>query len=89
MKFARWTAFAALTALTLAFAPAANAADAKLTDCLHMAKEVSTALAASQPGNATDQARGQAQAGRNACLASAYNKGVAHYAKALQLLGKD
>jgi len=88
MKFARWTAFAALTVVTLALAPAANAADAKLTDCLHMAKEVSTALAAAQPGTTTDQARGQAQAGQNACLAASYNRGVAHYAKALQLLGK-
>jgi hypothetical protein len=89
MKFTRTTAFAALTVAALAFAPAANAANAKLADCIQMGKQVSAALVKAQPGTATDMARNQAQAGQNACMASAYAKGVAYYSKALQLLGKS
>jgi hypothetical protein len=87
--FARTAAFAALTAATLAFAPAANAGNANLSSCIHMAKQVSAALATAQPGAATNLARNQAQAGQNACMASSYTKGVAYYSKALQLLGKS
>jgi hypothetical protein len=87
--FARTAVFAALTAATLALAPAANAGNANLSGCIKMAKEVSAALATAQPGAATDMARNQAQAGQNACLASSYAKGVAYYSKALQLLGKS
>jgi hypothetical protein len=86
MKFAHWTA--ALTLAVLAIAPAAGAADAKLSDCLSMGKQVADALASAQPGEATDQARNQQAAGRNYCLSSRYAEGVAHYTKALQLLGK-
>jgi hypothetical protein len=84
MKFA----FALVALTTLAFAPAANAADARLTDCVHLAKQVSAALEAAQPGTSTDQAREQASAGRTYCGSQMYKQGVARYAKALQLLGK-
>jgi hypothetical protein len=89
MKLAQWTALAALTGAIFAFAPAASAADAKLTDCLNLARQVTAALETAQPGDATDAARGQATAGRTACLASSYKLGVAHYSRALQLLGKS
>ncbi|GAA0581924.1 hypothetical protein [Rhizomicrobium electricum] len=85
MKFA----FALVALSTLALAPAANAADARLTDCVQMAKQVSAALEAAQPGTSTDQARQQATAGRSYCGSQMYSAGVAHYSKALQLLGKN
>ena len=85
MKFA----FALVALSTLALAPAANAADARLTDCVHMAKQVSAALEAAQPGSSTDAARQQASAGRSYCGSQMYAMGVAHYSKALQLLGKN
>ena len=76
----------AVAAAMLAFAPMANAAG--LTDCVHMAKQVSQAMDSAQPGKSTDDARQQANAGRSYCAAQMYAQGVAHYAKALQLLGK-
>lgn len=86
MRLAHWTA--ALMFATLAIAPAANAADAKLSDCIKMAKEVAAALQSAPAGDVTDQARSQEAAGRNYCSSSMYGRGVAHYSKALQLLGK-
>ncbi len=88
MKFATLAAFAAVSA-ALAFAPAANAASASLSDCVHMAKQVTEAIDAAQPGSSVDQARQQANAGRSYCASSMYAQGVAHYSKALQLLGKS
>jgi hypothetical protein len=85
MKFA----FALIALSTFALAPAANAADARLTDCVQLAKQVSAALEAAQPGASTDQARQQATAGRSYCGSQMYAAGVARYNKALQLLGKS
>jgi hypothetical protein len=85
MKFA----FALVALTTLALAPAANAADARLTDCVHLSKQVSAALEAAQPGTSTDAAREQASAGRSLCGSQMYALGVARYTKALQLLGKS
>ena len=89
MKFAKRTAFASIAAVcaTLAFAPTASAAG--ISDCVHMAKQVSSALDAAQPGQATDDARTQANAGRSYCASSMFAQGVARYSKALQLLGKS
>ena len=86
MKFAHFAAV--LTLATLGLAPAANAADAKLSDCIKMAKQVATAIDNAQPGNSTDAARDEQAAARNYCSSSMYAQGVAHYNKALQLLGK-
>jgi hypothetical protein len=80
--------FAWIALASLALAPAANAADARLLDCVQMAKQVSAALEAAQPGSATDAARNQAMMGRDYCAASMYSQGVARYSRALQLLGK-
>jgi hypothetical protein len=88
MKFANRAALIAMFA-TFAFAPAASAADAHMSDCIHLAKQVSQAIDSAQPGQAADQARQQANAGRSYCASSMYAQGVAHYSKALQLLGKS
>ena len=84
MRIAHWTA--AVMLVVLAAGPAANAAN--LTDCLKMAKEVAAALQSAQPGDTTDKARTEQNAGRMYCSSSMYDQGVAAYSKALQLLGK-
>jgi len=80
--------FAIAAVAMLALAPAANAADAKLNDCITMAKQVATALETATPGTATDQAKTEADAGRSYCASRMYKQGVARYSAALQLLGK-
>lgn len=88
MKFVKRIApIAAVCAAAFAFAPAANAAG--LSDCLHMAKEVSQALNKAEPGHTKDAAQAQANAGRSYCMSSMYDRGVARYAQALQLLSKS
>ena len=88
MHFGKKAALAA--AFTgLMFASAAYAGDARLSDCVHMSKQVATAVDAAQPGKAKDDARLLQRAGREFCAVSMYEKGVAHYAKALELLGKS
>ena len=86
MKLTHWTAVMTLAAF--AFAPAGNAADARLSDCISMAKQVAAALETAQPGQLADAARVQANAGRNFCAMGMYPQGVAQYSKALQVLGK-
>jgi hypothetical protein len=86
MKLLNWTAV--LTIAVLAATPAALAADASLSECIQLSKQVSTALESAQPGSNTDSAKTEAQAGRAYCASSMYAQGVAHYSKALQLLGK-
>lgn len=85
MKTLQWAAALAFT--TLAFAPMAQAAS--LSDCISKAKQVSAALESAQPSDSTDAAKGQAAAGRSYCASQMYAQGVAHYARALQLLGKS
>ncbi|MBU6298109.1 MAG: hypothetical protein KGJ79_01485 [Alphaproteobacteria bacterium] len=90
MLFAKKTAIVsvAVAFAGLTFVSAASAADgnANLSDCIHMSKQVTEAMNAAKPGKATDDARNQQQAGRIYCAASMYNRGVQHYAKALELL---
>lgn len=83
MKFA----LAALSITTLALMPVAHAADARLTDCISMQKQVSTALDAATTSSSVDQARVQANTARTLCASRLYAEGVAHYSQALRLLG--
>lgn len=87
MKFVNWTA--ALVFAALAIAPAANAADARLSDCIHLGKQAVEALETAQPGDKADAAKAEVQAGRSYCASRMYAQGVAHYTKALELLGKS
>ncbi|MDE2183397.1 MAG: hypothetical protein KGJ78_10295 [Alphaproteobacteria bacterium] len=86
MKSAAFAAIAIVSA-SFALAPAANAAG--ISDCVHLAKQVSEAISVAQPGKATDDARAEASAARSFCAAAMYTQGVARYSKALQLLGKS
>jgi hypothetical protein len=88
MYFGKKAAIAAAALTGLMFASAAYAADAKAGDCIHMSKQVATAIDAAQPGKVADDARAQQRFGRDFCAVSMYNKGVAHYTKALELLGQ-
>ena len=85
MKFA----FALVALTTLAFVPAANAADARLADCNKLAKQVSVALETAQASASVDAARQLAAKGHNYCGLQLYSVGVSHYSKALELLGKN
>ncbi len=85
MKFATRAAIAAVCA-AFALAPAATASG--LNDCIQLNKKVTEALNTAQPGETTEAAKAQVQAGRTYCASSMYAQGVARYAKALQLLGK-
>ncbi|MGB8602264.1 MAG: hypothetical protein WCD42_08725 [Rhizomicrobium sp.] len=71
------------------FAVSASAGDAKLADCVHMAKQASTAMDTAQPGDSTDQAKDLVRNARSYCATSQYDRGVALYSKALNLLGKN
>jgi hypothetical protein len=86
MFFTKNAALASVAAVcaTLIFAPIANAAS--VSDCLHMAKQAQSALESAQPGAKTEDARNEARFGRDYCANSMYEQGVAHYAKALELL---
>lgn len=83
--------FTVMTVLVagIGFAAAAGAADAKMNDCVHMAKQVSVALETAQPSEATDQAKDLARNARAYCSISKFDNGVALYSKALTLLGKS
>jgi hypothetical protein len=88
MFFTKKTALvsAAAVCAVLISAPIANAADANVSDCIHMAKQVKTALESAQPGSKTDVARNELRFGRDYCANSMFVQGVAHYSKALELL---
>ncbi len=89
MHFSKKTAFIAAAFAGLMFSPVAYAADANVSDCVHMSKQVATAIDTAQPGRVTDDARTQQHFGRDYCAVSMYAKGVEHYSKALQLLGQS
>lgn len=80
--------YAILALSAFAATPAAHA-DAKLSDCLKLQKQVFTALESAPAGNTIEEARSEANAARSFCAAHLYTQGVAHYSKALGLLGKS
>lgn len=86
MSFVKHVAIASVLFASLGLAASANAADAKLSDCTQMAKQVSTAIETAQPGANTDQARTFARNARTYCSSSMYSRGVELYAKALTVL---
>ena len=64
-------------------------ADATLSDCLAMQKQVGVALQSAQPSDDVSKARNEINTARRLCTAQLYTQGVAHYSKALGLLGKS
>jgi len=86
MFFGKRAVIVAAAISGLMFASAANAAS--VSDCVQMAKQVATAVDAAQPGKAKSDAVTEQRAGQSYCGFSMYAQGVAHYTKALQLLGQ-
>ena len=70
----------------LLFASTANAAG--ISNCVHLSKQVAAAIDSAQAGKAKDDAAAQQLIGRQYCAISMYDRGVAHYSKALELLGQ-
>jgi len=86
MRFGNKAVFAAVALTGLMFVSAAYAADANLGDCVHMSKQVASAIDAAQPGKAKDDAASLLRAGRSYCAVSMYKAGVESYSRALTVL---
>jgi hypothetical protein len=79
---------AAMTAGIGVAAVSANATEvASLSSCLEKADQVKSALANNTQAAAYEAAKKEQGYGRDFCTNSYYAQGVAHYARALQLLG--
>jgi hypothetical protein len=87
MTLMKHVALASVVIVGLSFAASADAGDAKMIDCIHMAKQVSTAIDTAKPGDAAEQARSMARDARKFCSSNMYGRGVSLYTKALALLG--
>jgi hypothetical protein len=81
-------AIASALIVGLGLAVGANAGEAKMSDCIQLGKQFTTAIETAQPGETTDQARKLGAAARSYCSVDSYNRGVSLYQKALALLGK-
>jgi hypothetical protein len=57
--------------------------------CLHLSKQVASALEANQQSPNYKAAADEQSAGRQFCLSGVYTLGVAHYEKALNYLGQQ
>src|SRR5580700_9552173 len=90
MNFSRMaiaTTSLCLSLLTTGTLAAEAAAPASFLGCITMSKKVKEALDANQQSPNADAARAAMSFGRDYCSNQMYEKGVASYAKALQLLG--
>ncbi len=72
--------------LTLA-ATGAYAQPANTQTCLQMSHQVTDALSANAQSDSYKAARDEQSIGKTECLSGQYGDGVAHYSKALELLG--
>lgn len=88
MRSMKLAAFGVVLGVGLGFVAAADAADtASLKTCLDMASQVRTALANNENAAKYEEAKKEQNYGRDFCTNSFYERGVAHYAVALKLLG--
>jgi cytochrome c-type biogenesis protein CcmH/NrfG len=90
MNFPRMAVAATALCLTLGTTvtlAAEASAPASFLSCITMAKKVKEALDANQQSPNADAARTAMSFGRDYCSNQRYDKGVASYARALQLLG--
>lgn len=90
MKTKWFTGAAAASAGLCMLAISASAANAaSLTNCLHSAKDVRAAMAQNQNSPKLEEAQRQQRYGLEFCNRGFYDKGVAHYAMALKMLGAE
>jgi len=90
MRNLKTAAAAAICAGIGLFAISATAANAAtVADCLHSARQVREAISNNQNSAKLDDAQRQQRYGREFCNTGFYDKGTAHYAEALRILGDD
>jgi hypothetical protein len=85
MKMRTFATSVALIGLVLS--PPAALAEAGSSDCSHLARQVTAALEANADSPNYRAAKIEAGNGRTLCDANEFDMGVAHYQKALDLLG--
>jgi len=73
--------------VALAVSGVSAAEPANTLGCLHMSKQVSSALDANQQSANFQTAKSELDAGKQFCMSGLYTEGMARYAHALQLLG--
>ncbi len=73
--------------IALAVTGVAAAEPANTLGCLHMSKQVSSALDANPQSANYQTAKSELDAGRQFCMSGLYTEGLQRYAHALQLLG--
>ena len=89
MKSAKRTTLALLVGAGVTVASFAAFADLPYNTigCLHMSQKVADALAANASSPNFKEASDENKAGHSFCQSGVYNIGIAHYSKALDLLG--
>lgn len=87
MTFAKAAALAAFVAVVLSGSGALAQEPENTVGCLHMSKQVADALAANPQSANYKDAVDQQKAGRQFCMSNVFDIGIAHYEKALDLLG--
>ncbi len=87
MRFTKSLLCAAVMALGVSAASAAPEQMANLNGCAKLSDQVQSALASNQQSANYDEAKKQGKFGNEYCTNAFYGQGVAHYERALQLLG--
>ena len=87
----RFNKFIAVTALASGVLGASGslAEDADMMGCLHLSKQVATALEANQQSPNYKAAADEESTGQQYCRRGFYAAGIAHYQKALSDLGQQ
>lgn len=78
----------ATTVLAVCALSSSAFAEAESSDCSRLSRQVAAALDANSDSPNIRAAQIEAGNGRTLCSANEYDKGVAHYQKALDLLGQ-
>jgi len=87
MTFLKTASLASVAAVVLATSAFAATAPATSRDCMKKGREVTTALNDTSASDTTDAKR-ERMLGYSFCQAGNYDAGVAHFAKAAELLGQ-
>ena len=89
MSFSKSIAAIALVSSTLVASSSFAQEPANTIGCLHLSKQVASALQSNQQSPNYKAAADEQSAGRQFCLSGVYTLGVAHYEKALSDLGQQ
>ena len=88
MRFKKVIAVAVFASSVLG-ASGGEAEDADIMGCLHLSKQVASALEANQQSPNYKAAAGEESTGQQYCRRGFYAAGIAHYQKALSDLGQQ